>query len=29
MEGKIEYELTYKNIGCAMEVNNTPGNGKT
>ena len=27
MDTKIKDELTYKIIGCAMKVHNTPGNG--
>jgi hypothetical protein len=27
MESKIDDELTYKMIGCAMKVHNTPGDG--
>lgn len=27
MDKKIDDELTYKIIGCAMKVHNTPGNG--
>jgi len=29
MESKIDDELTYKIIGCAMKVHNTFDNGKT